>query len=100
MEAALALNELDNEKLPYRIQLTNGKSLIKHREICPRFFNMSKHRNKEYHYRRLLICYKPWRTNSDLLTNTSYENEFRKIKDRIICNVQKYEPYFAFLLFF
>ncbi len=79
--------------LPAKIVLTNGTTLKKDREICPRFHTISKQGNRENYFRRLLICYFPWRSNNDLLTSTSYEDKFNENLEMIKPNIERYEPY-------
>ena len=60
--------------------------------IC--FHKVSKLKNPEEHYLRLLQLYIPWRSESELKQgNKSDEDRYKEVEDDIMCNVTKHELY-------
>ena len=67
----------------------------KHNKPCViHFHKVSKLKNPEENYLRLLQLYMPWRNESDLKQdNKSYEDRYKEVEDDIMCNVTKHERY-------
>ena len=67
----------------------------KHNIPCViRFHKVSKLKNPEKHYLRLLQLYMPQRNESELKEdNKSYEDRYKEVEDDIISKVTKHEPY-------
>ena len=56
------------------------------------FHKVSKLKNPEEHYLRLLQLHMPWR-NELKPYEKSYEDRYKEVEDDIMCNVTKHEPY-------
>ena len=66
----------------------------KHPQVI-RYHYISKERDEELYYHRLLLLYLPWRHESDLLEGHSYKTKFEHVKKdtNILENIKIYEPY-------
>ena len=58
-----------------------------------RYHSVSKQRDEEMYYHRLLILYLPWRSEKDLIEANSFKMKFEQVKNSITHNIEKYEPY-------
>ena len=58
-----------------------------------RYHYVSKHKDEEAYYHRLLILYMPWRNEKDIPLNSSYLQRFEQEKQDIMANIQIYEPF-------
>ena len=58
-----------------------------------RYHYISKEKDEEAYYHRLLILYMPWRTEEEIPLHTSYLQRFEQVKEDILDNIQTYEPY-------
>ena len=58
-----------------------------------RYHFVSKDKDSEMYYHRLLLLYYPWRKEESLKQNDTYESKFCSVKDIIIPIIKLYEPY-------
>ncbi|KAK3086403.1 hypothetical protein FSP39_017935 [Pinctada imbricata] len=58
-----------------------------------RYHYVSKERNEELYYHRLLLLYMPWRSESELKSST-YKDKFSEVKKDILGNINHYEPFY------
>ena len=58
-----------------------------------RYHYVSKQKDEEAYYHRLLILYMPWRKEEDIPLNNSYLQRFEQVKQDIMASIQTYEPY-------
>lgn len=72
--------------------LKNKMGIISTSKVI-RYHNVSKQRDEEMYFHRLLILYLPWRSEAELMLEESFQNKFEEVKDVIKDNIQSYEPY-------
>ncbi|XP_033759087.1 uncharacterized protein LOC117341337 [Pecten maximus] len=79
------------------ICLKNELGIMVKRKIpqVQRFHYVSQEKDSEKYFFRLLILYLPWRSETELSHSSSYEISFENMKERIIPNIERYEPYLA-----
>lgn len=78
-----------------KIRLKNDLGTLVKRKIPQvlRDYYVSKDRNSEKYYHRLLLLYLPWRKEEELQIDGSYEDKFNRVKIELVETVQQYEPY-------
>ena len=67
-----------------------------YRRVQPRvirYHYVSKQKDEEAYYHRLLVLYMPWRKEEDIPLNSSYFQRFEQTKQEIMASIQTYEPY-------
>ncbi|XP_070548888.1 uncharacterized protein [Ptychodera flava] len=81
-------------KLSTKLQLLQGLGWIyrRQKENVIRYYYVSKQKDSEKYYHRLLILYLPWREESQLKLNNSYEAKFVQVHDTIQDTIKKFEP--------
>ncbi|XP_070573805.1 uncharacterized protein [Ptychodera flava] len=77
-----------------KLKLLQGVGWIykRQKEIVIRYYYVSKKKDSEKYYHRLLILYLPWRKESQLKLNNSYEAKFVQVHDTIKDTIKKFEP--------
>lgn len=67
----------------------------KRRKPCVvRYHYVSKDKDPEQYYHRLLLLYVAWRDEDELKhEDGSYESKFMEVKDAIVSHVQEFEPF-------
>ncbi|XP_077978182.1 uncharacterized protein LOC144433703 [Glandiceps talaboti] len=77
-----------------KYKLLNGLGWIYKRQkpVVLRYYYVSKQRDSEKYYHRLLILYLPWRNESELKLNDSYEANFIEKQSSLQKIIKKFEP--------
>ncbi|XP_062618879.1 uncharacterized protein LOC134280486 [Saccostrea cucullata] len=77
------------------ISLKDGMGTITKRKKSRfiRYHYVSKERDEEMYYHRLLLLYMPWRSESQL-KSLSYKEKFLEVKSEILSNITLYEPFY------
>ena len=77
------------------ITLKDGMGKMKKRSIpyVLRDYPVSKSKDSEKYYHRLLLLYLPWRKEEELEDMDNFEKKFNKVQDAISTVVKEYEPY-------
>ena len=83
-----------------KIQLKDNMGTIQKKQKRPqprviRYHYISKEKDEELHYHRLLLLYLPWRNESDLKASFSYKTKFEQVKETttILEKIKTYEPF-------
>lgn len=58
-----------------------------------RDYFVSRNRDSEKYFHRLLFLYLPWREEDELESCASYEDKFKTVQNEVSITVQKYEPF-------
>ncbi|XP_060594477.1 uncharacterized protein LOC132748840 isoform X1 [Ruditapes philippinarum] len=59
-----------------------------------RYHYISKEKDEEEYYHRLLLLYLPWKSEQELKCNGGYKEKFEEVKETIIPTIKQYEPYY------
>lgn len=69
--------------------------MYKRRYPCViRYHYVSKEKDSEMYYHRLLLLYCPWRSEEELKLNDSYQLKYSQTRLQILNVVKKFEPYY------
>ncbi len=86
-----------NKSKPKRetITLKNGmgKMFKRQRPQVIRYHYISKLKDEELYYHRLLLLYHPWRDEEELIVRGSYKSLFLDLEQHLIESINMFEPY-------
>jgi len=86
-----SVTKIGREKITLKDNL--GTLVKRKTPLVLRDYFVSKDRDAEKYFHRLLFLYLPWREEDELENCGSYEDKFKSVKDKVSDTVQKYEPY-------
>ena len=99
---SMKFNENDTEEIDKCIATPNKFFILKdnfgkvYKRSFPRVIRyhfISKQRDEELYYHRLLILYLPWRSETELSLNNSFTLKFHQVKNIISMNINRFEPF-------
>ncbi len=83
------------KRKPIILQNGMGAMYKRQKSIVIRYHYISKLKDEEAYYHRLLLLYHPWRNEEELKQKGSYKSLFLDLEQDLLSSINKFEPYTA-----